>query len=36
LKIALERELVAIPMPPGNPAMDAQTPKETVGETVAH
>jgi ATP-dependent Lon protease len=36
LKIALERELVAIPMPPGNPAMDAHPPKETVGETVAH
>jgi len=32
LKIALERELVALPMPPGNPAMDVQP----VEETVAH
>jgi ATP-dependent Lon protease len=33
LKIALERELVALPMPPGNPAMDVQP---VVEETVAH
>ena len=33
LKIALERELVALPMPAGNPAVDVQQPVE---ETVAH
>jgi ATP-dependent Lon protease len=32
LKIALERELVALPMPAGNPAVDVQP----VDETVAH
>jgi len=30
LKIALERELVALPMPPGNPAIDVQPTEETV------
>jgi ATP-dependent Lon protease len=33
LKIALERELVALPMPPGNPAMESQS---AVEETRAH
>ncbi|HLK63578.1 MAG TPA: endopeptidase La [Bryobacteraceae bacterium] len=29
LKIALERELVALPMPPGNPALESQAVEET-------
>jgi len=29
LKIALERELVALPMPTGNPAMESQPVEET-------
>ena len=33
LKIALERELVALPMPPGNPAMESHA---SVEETRAH